>query len=396
MEMANRSRLDNPFRDEKIARIRDELKVRNEVKVGAWFLVRVPKIDGRIYLRNQAGKRTYVELIYDNRYDPETQKTRNRRVSIGQLLDWFPGAMIPNEKYYEFFDRETGELKERSSDSRVGAPAVHNRDGGTESQGNVGAPAVHNRDERTNGMVGDAGSTQWGRFSCPNPYMGHGRTVPTVPPGEAALLSLPEAGELKERGEEDGPTGSGELKEEGRDDVDRKLRDAIANVLERENLIRPSERQMQDRIRKSWETEDDAEGCVETENGGRSETVSGIADGSREGTAVPGTGRKRVRILLDILTGLRDVIKDQARKRPGEIINGFQVEKINSVLREIKRIEDQKGFGDLLEMIRMPEEDVDEDGNLVLTGGMTYSDAEVLLEYYNSVIWFTQGDREMG
>ena len=71
-------------------------------------------------------------------------------------------------------------------------------------------------------------------------------------------------------------------------------------------------------------------------------------------------------------------------------------DKINSVLREIKRIEDQKGFGDLLEMIRMPEEDVDEDGNLVLTGGMTYSDAEVLLEYYNSVIWFTQGDREMG
>ena len=50
MGQINGQHLDNPFRDEKIARIRDALKERNEVKVGAWFLVRVPKAEGRIFL----------------------------------------------------------------------------------------------------------------------------------------------------------------------------------------------------------------------------------------------------------------------------------------------------------------------------------------------------------
>ncbi len=116
MDMANGRWLDNPFRDERIMRIRDGLKEWNEVKVGEWFLVRVPQIEGRIFFRKNAGERTYVEVIYDQRYDPEKKQMRNRRVSVGQLLDWIPGAMIPNERYYEWFDRETGELKERTVD----------------------------------------------------------------------------------------------------------------------------------------------------------------------------------------------------------------------------------------------------------------------------------------
>ncbi len=88
-------------------------------------------------------------------------------------------------------------------------------------------------------------------------------------------------------------------------------------------------------------------------------------------------------------------IRDQARKRPEGIINEFQTRKINSVLTEIREIEEKKGLGDLLELIQEPEEERDENGSVVGVSGMTYSDAEVLLEYYYSVIWFTQGDREL-
>ena len=45
---------------------------------------------------------------------------------------------------------------------------------------------------------------------------------------------------------------------------------------------------------------------------------------------------------------------------------------------------------DLLEVIEEPRK-AEKKGEMILEG-MTYSDAEILLEYYNSVIWFTQGE----
>ena len=68
-------------------------------------------------------------------------------------------------------------------------------------------------------------------------------------------------------------------------------------------------------------------------------------------------------------------------------MNEYQVEKINPVLEEIIRIEKGMGFGDLLETIRKTEKGKDGKVN-----GMSYSDIEVLLEYFNSVVWFTQSE----
>ena len=99
--------------------------------------------------------------------------------------------------------------------------------------------------------------------------------------------------------------------------------------------------------------------------------------------------RRRLRVLLDVLTSIRDVVKEQARKRPDEIMNEYQVEKINPVLEEIMMIEKEMGFGDLLEVIRKTEKGAD---GKVEVKGMSYGDIEVLLEYYNSVVWFTQSE----
>ncbi len=60
----------NPFREERIRRIQKELEKQNEVKIGNAFLVRIPKIDGRILLWKR-GQSTYVAYIYKMWYDPQ-------------------------------------------------------------------------------------------------------------------------------------------------------------------------------------------------------------------------------------------------------------------------------------------------------------------------------------
>ena len=95
--------------------------------------------------------------------------------------------------------------------------------------------------------------------------------------------------------------------------------------------------------------------------------------------------------MLDVLTSIRDVVKEQAKRRPKEMMNEYQIQKINPVLEEIREIEKEMGMDDLLEIIHEPKKGEAQQENKEIRG-MSYSDIEVLLEYYNSVIWYTQGD----
>ena len=49
-----------------------------------------------------------------------------------------------------------------------------------------------------------------------------------------------------------------------------------------------------------------------------------------------------------------------------------------------------RGLEDLMEVVKEPRA-VEKKGEMVLEG-MTYGDVEMLLEYYNSVIWYTQSE----
>ena len=94
----------------RIQSVTDQLEEQNEVKCGDAFLVRIPKIEGRIYTRQEGPHLTYVMYIYDTRWDREKKQTRNRKVIIGQAINVYPGAMIPFDAYYQYFDENTGEL----------------------------------------------------------------------------------------------------------------------------------------------------------------------------------------------------------------------------------------------------------------------------------------------
>ena len=316
------------FRDERIAKVVRELKEKNEVKMGDAFVVRIPKIEGKISLR-KGEYADYVEYKVDGWYDPEKKQNRNRKVIIGQVIYPIPGSMLPNENYYKYFDRVTG----------------HEKMNGEEAEEAVSHP--------------EASADTEGSSPC----------------------------------------------------VSR--REMIQNVLEEDGVIRRSTERMREVIREGYgsewkdettgmdwektgaEREEDRESMREqdAEIGdkarGNDQTKGATAEGDEIDNEEEKKRRRRLRVLLDVLTSIRDVVKKQAQRRPDETMNEYQVEKINPVLEEIIKIEKEMGMGDLLETIRKTEKGAD---GKVEVKGMSYGDIEVLLEYYNSVVWFTQSD----
>ena len=296
---------------DRVRKILEDLEKRNEVKVGDTFLVRIPKIEGKIFIRKVDERTTYVDYIYSRWYDPASHQTRNRRMIIGRYYRLFPGAMVPNQQYYKYFDRETGELIKKEEDA-----------------------------EGTEGSM-----ETW-----------------------------------EETDDEENRMETEEAEEENQ--VDQKMKQAIQDVLEREGMIPKAGGQW---MRKAEDRDDDAETGQEDFDEEAEET-----DEEERERWENLKRKKRIRILLDILTSIRSVVKEQARKRPDEVMNRFQVKKINPILEEIQELVKGRGLEDLLEVVQEPRA-VEKKGEMVLEG-MSYSDVEILLEYYNSVIWYTQSE----
>ena len=94
--------------------------------------------------------------------------------------------------------------------------------------------------------------------------------------------------------------------------------------------------------------------------------------------------KERTAILMKILGSVTKTISNQAKKHPDHIINTYKARKINEILIELRIKYQGSGYEDLLELIREPEE-VEKDGQKFIDG-MTYSDAEVLLSHYATII----------
>ena len=116
---------------DRVNRLREQvtkgLEKSNKVKLGDGYLVRIPKIQGRIN-RIKRDDRTYVEYIYERGYDPETKQSRNKKVLIGTILSEYPNALLPNDNYTEFFDIDTGRPKKRPDDMGKGEKPTTDED----------------------------------------------------------------------------------------------------------------------------------------------------------------------------------------------------------------------------------------------------------------------------
>ncbi len=96
--------------------------------------------------------------------------------------------------------------------------------------------------------------------------------------------------------------------------------------------------------------------------------------------------QERAAVLGHILRGIAESIRNQAKKHPEGVISEYKARKINNILSEIRERYEGSGYEDLLELIEEPEI-ITVDGVRMLRG-MTYSDAEVLMEHYATITHF--------
>jgi hypothetical protein len=91
------------------------------------FLTEIPLVPGKIIVRNIKGT-DYVYYEYGRDYDPATQKTNPKRVTIGKRSEGERHMMRPNDKFLQYFPEiELPEEKNRSLRSsclRIGAYIV--------------------------------------------------------------------------------------------------------------------------------------------------------------------------------------------------------------------------------------------------------------------------------
>lgn len=94
--------------------------------------------------------------------------------------------------------------------------------------------------------------------------------------------------------------------------------------------------------------------------------------------------KERITILIRILNEINSTICNYAKRHPDDLISPYKVRRINAILTEIRTYYVKSGYEDLLELIPEPET-VEQDGEEMLVG-MTYSDVEVLLDHYVTIL----------
>ena len=304
-------------------RIMKELKEHNKAKVGAGWLVRIPQIEGRISHRKK-DHTTYIEYIYKRWYDKESQQTRNRKVIIGQAINVYPGAMIPFDAYYQYFDENTGELLPKKENKKEAGPEADNapkQQTAASVYANPAPAAVRQADQA------DSSSTET-------------KKEPTVKPIKAAdQKASPEAEDREYLSRKSAPQDIS--REHGQGSVFQA--DSQATAIE--------------------------------------DTYSMDEEAYNLAKARAEMRKERFRMLQSILDGIRYSVEAQARKRPDAIINAYKAGKINQILDEIREYMRNTEYISLLERIQEPEET--EDGQKT---GMSYSDAEILLNSYHIVM----------
>ena len=337
-------------------RVAEELEEKNEIRLGGTTLVRLPKIPGiRILPPNQKGL-SQVEYKYDQWYDPVTQQSRNRKRIIGQLSDEYPDAMVPNKRYYEIFNITTGltwkeeakldgiDIEESLEELRKNVEERKKKEEEDKRQ--------REEDERLKKLYGE--------------------NSPEIQ--EAASRRLRKIfSELHDRYDEQDRQDYIDLGIE--DEYDTEDDSTGPEAENNDNNTRNSN--MADPMIKENNNEENKESRKDDRMDDSKDDIHYLYNQvSRE--------KERTAILMKILGSVTKTISNQAKKHPDHIINTYKARKINEILIELRIKYQGSGYEDLLELIREPEE-VEKDGQKFIDG-MTYSDAEVLLSHYATII----------
>ena len=346
-------------------RVAEELEEKNEIQLGGTTLVRLPKIPGiRILPPNQKGL-SLVEYKHDQWYDPIKGQSRNRKTIIGQVSDEYPDAMVPNKRYYQLFNIQTGLTwqEEQKRDGIDIEKAVQ------ELRKNVEERKKKEEEERLRREEDERLKSLYGEDSSEMQ--------------EAASRRLGKMfSELHDRYDEEDRQDYIDLGVEDEYGTD----DNSTGSEDEENDMENQSSDMEDPMSKENSNDESKNGDSNEENKGSGN--DGRKDDGKEDIQTlydqVSKEKERTAILMRILESVAKTISNQAKKHPDHIINVYKARKINEILIELRVKYQGSGYEDLLEMIQEPEE-VEQDGQKYLTG-MTYSDAEVLLSHYATII----------
>lgn len=384
--------------------VAEGLRKNNRVKLGDGYLVRIPEIKGRIN-RIKRDKSAYVEYVYERKYDPETKQTRNKKAIIGVIVEGYPGAMLPNDNYGKYFDAVTGALKQPENDGeKTEAEGTDpTTETGTEGSGTAAETVSGSEKGKTNKKTGkDSKSAKALEEAANNrvmhPWrpedkteeekrrdweMGHNAMKEMLDSAIRRRMKEQKEDEKKEReqynlelyGEENPETEGRSLEDLIRE---RKRLDEETY----ENYKEPSEEEIDRALRSLIGDTAEAETEDNMENGDYAYSEEALQESYKDFNAL----RERIAILSDILAKIHESIKTQAKRRPDDIISEFKAKKINSILAEIKEKYAGTGYDDLLELIEMPQE-IRKDEEIYVIGP-SYSDVEVILDHYASILHF--------
>ena len=346
-------------------KLQEKLKERNEVKCGDWYLVRIPRIEGRIFINRKSEYSSDVEYLYERWYDKEKKQTRNRKVKIGIIIKEYPKAMVPNEQYYEYFDRETGELKAVAEE--------HKTEAEEENKPAETAPINQEQTEQEEAETAD-------------------HTGLTV--SEAVLPDQQESTEMDADSEE-------AATEDEQDTRDSAIEEALRGVHEEAERIRQARAKERDRQNLAKEmlqliVDSDKVSSLALD---KDDELKGLDEGREDLSELEREIertkwlKERFQILSQIVREIQTSIRTQAKKYPDVMISTYKAQKINKLLAEVQEREKRMGMADLLELIPEPQE-VEKNGKTIMVG-MTYSDVEILLDHYTEVMSYTSFDQKL-
>ena len=385
--------------------IREIMERVNHYRLGEDDIVRIPQIPGRISKRSADYGHVYVELICKRWYDPKTKQSRNRKVTIGDVLDICKNAMIPNEKYSEYFDMETGELLRPFEDEEEPQEAGEPKENGKGKGRDV---TEGERPEYADGFPSEEPATEKEAFSGDedsNPL--NEAEGPFTAEEERQKLADP-----RRPGTGTSAYGTDESTDEKEDDslLSEKCREEVVESImgtrrhfaeeARQKLEREEEEQLEQELYgdEAPESEEDLEAAEQElreafglEPKPKVEKTEEEKELDRQYASYQ-KDRERLAILKQILNGILTAIRNQARKRPNDIVNTYKVNKINEILIEIRDKYKESDYLDLLDLMEEPKIVKDEDGEISITG-TTYSDAEVMLSHYDTILKFIRVDK---
>ena len=400
-------------------KVHTALRNHNKIRLGEDLLVRVPaKFPGVRIIKDDEGAK--VEYIYQQWYDPESKQSRNKKATIGRIRYEFPEAMIANDNYEKYFDLETGkplnplrepEPEEEITPKRQPKASQHKSQSTTKQHTPTKPRTEWTEEEDEEEKRKEAEKRK--REEELNANM------------EKALREIREnAAERRRKEREEKLRGEEEERrkelfadmaiaesieaDNARNDLDDLLRRIAADEPEQtkkeentreanqssQNEEDKEEKEEQPNHKKEAEPnnkEENPNNTNETESMKETDEREDENDRDDEEDLQQAydeylASQERIAVLYHIILGIQKTLQVHARKKPDEIINEYKARTINHILEEVRSRYEGTDYLDLLTLIEEPREE-EQNGKTIHTG-MTYSDAEVLLEHYTNILRF--------